>query len=337
MKPFVIIFSSLILFFSCNKNTKNKTINKSTPIKPTVNGNLGYHLSLSEKPSKLLILFPGFPSNSQVIQNEFPIDSLAKANNISVLYMNYNRKLQLELEDKKELASTLLDIIKTHNLSKDSVFIGGMSSGGNMSLLISDYLVEHNLLNPKGVFIVDSPIDLYQLYLNSLIALKTENNNGFISEAQWLLDHYTNLLNENIDNAEAYDEISPVSTNNHDFRNIENLQNTKVRFYTEPDTTWWLNTYLVQPTEMNAYFIKNAYQMLKVKGWENIELIETEDKGYRSNGAKNPHSWSIVDFNDLIHWMNGKTESSEENYTELIDDLIKKKMLVKKSYQMKSA
>ncbi len=39
-------------------------------------------------------------------------------------------------------------------------------------------------------------------------------------------------------------------------------------------------------------------------GSENIELIETTDRGYRADGTRHPHSWSIIDKADLIQWMN---------------------------------
>jgi hypothetical protein len=44
---------------------------------------------------------------------------------------------------------------------------------------------------------------------------------------------------------------------------------------------------------------------LKKDGFKHVELITTENKGYRANGQRHPHSWSIVDGKDLIKWMLG--------------------------------
>ena len=54
---------------------------------------------------------------------------------------------------------------------------------------------------------------------------------------------------------------------------------------------------------MNAYFIeKMADDLAKVFG-DDVEFITTESRGYRANGNRHPHSWSIVDIGDLIQWM----------------------------------
>ena len=51
------------------------------------------------------------------------------------------------------------------------------------------------------------------------------------------------------------------------------------------------------------FTLKN-YQKLKTEfGNKNIELIKTENKGYRANGERHPHSWAIVNEKDLINWM----------------------------------
>ena len=43
--------------------------------------------------------------------------------------------------------------------------------------------------------------------------------------------------------------------------------------------------------------------VIMLADWEQVELIQTQNKGFRANGERNPHSWSIVDVDDLIYWM----------------------------------
>ncbi|UPQ80344.1 hypothetical protein M0M57_05770 [Flavobacterium azooxidireducens] len=54
---------------------------------------------------------------------------------------------------------------------------------------------------------------------------------------------------------------------------------------------------------MNAYSIEKLAEELKKQNFKKTELIKTTDKGYRSNGNRHPHSWSIVDENDLVKWI----------------------------------
>lgn len=55
--------------------------------------------------------------------------------------------------------------------------------------------------------------------------------------------------------------------------------------------------------QMNAYYIKNLSEKLNDSEFKSVEYIPTKDKGYRANGERHPHSWTIVDINDLINWM----------------------------------
>ena len=48
-----------------------------------------------------------------------------------------------------------------------------MSIGGTVALTLSDYLSKTNSpIKPNGVFVVDSPIDLYALYESSQLVLR---------------------------------------------------------------------------------------------------------------------------------------------------------------------
>ena len=85
-----------------------------------------YKLLLPSAQAKaVLILFGGFPQNSEDIQREFYITDLAKENQIAVGFMNYSRKIWLEDADKKELTQILNDLFKNHQLPVDNVYIGG--------------------------------------------------------------------------------------------------------------------------------------------------------------------------------------------------------------------
>lgn len=65
------------------------------------------------------------------------------------------------------------------------------SSGGNISLLISDYLVKSkNQIKAKGVFIVDSPIDLLGLYKTSEKNLKLNFSQQSVQESNWIITQF---------------------------------------------------------------------------------------------------------------------------------------------------
>ena len=88
------------------------------------------------------------------------------------------------------------------------------------------------------------------------------------------------------------------------WNSVSNLKEIKLRFYTEPDSLWWMKNRQTDFESTNAYAIQQISKHLEKEGWNQIDLIETKDKGFRSNGERHPHSWSIVDPEGLLNWIN---------------------------------
>ncbi|MFT5913717.1 MAG: hypothetical protein ACI81T_000199 [Bacteroidia bacterium] len=85
--------------------------------------------------------------------------------------------------------------------------------------------------------------------------------------------------------------------------NLKGLEDIKIRLYTEPDTLWWRENRMADYDQMNACYIKQLSESLKEAGFSQVEYIPTENKGYRANGERHPHSWSIIDKKGLVDWM----------------------------------
>lgn len=81
------------------------------------------------------------------------------------------------------------------------------------------------------------------------------------------------------------------------------MKKTKIRLYTEPDTLWWKKNRMADYDQLNSYYIKSLSEDLKESEFNQVEYIATENKGYRANGERHPHSWSIIDKNELINWI----------------------------------
>lgn len=301
MQKYIIIL--VLIAFSCKgQSEKNSQTEKQTSeiIKTD-----DYELIKSEKQKGLLILFPCFPCDAENTLSEFEISEISVKNDFSVLAMNLNQHLFLNQSEKHQLAEQLEKIILENNLSKENIFIGGFSSGGNLSLLISDYLVESkSQIQPKGVFVVDSPIDLLALYKTAQKNLKLDFSEPSVQEATWIKSFFEKEFGNPENGIDNYEKYSPFTLETQNIENLKNLKNLKIRFYTEPDLKWWQENRKNDYEDLNAFYLKKLSEKLKTEfGSENIELIETENKGYRANGERHPHSWSIVKEKDLINWM----------------------------------
>jgi len=304
-KTFILILFILTIV-ACNNSKSNRKKGNVEILKYTEIIEPAYELHKpNKKATAVLVLFGGFPETIDDIKREFKILEIAKQHQVAVLFSSFNRKLWLQENEKLSLAKQLQEFFIQHELPTDNIYIGGFSSGGNVSLLISNFIVGSDQfnLNPKGVFIIDSPIDLAELYFSSEINIGNNFSEASIQESTYLLA----ILGKEFGNPKTaisnYEKYSAYTLKTSNIGNLKNLINTKLRLYTEPDTVWRKEQRMQDYEQMNAYHIKQLSKDLKAKGFQQVEYIETSNKGYRANGEKHPHSWSIVDVDDLISWM----------------------------------
>lgn len=252
-----------------------------------------------------LILFGGFPENVSDIKREFKIISEANKNEIAIIFLNFNKALWIDEEDKKKLNETIQEIILNYNLPDEKIYLGGFSSGGNIALLLSNYLFEvDSQIRPSGVFIIDSPVDLLKLHELCQKNIKLKHSALSVNESKYLVNFMENELGDPALNREKYIKYSPYFSEDSNIENVENLAKIKVRFYSEPDVQWWKENRSNDVTDLNANWIQRlANDLKKESKKETIEYIQTINKGYRANGERHPHSWSIVDIPNLIHWI----------------------------------
>lgn len=291
----------LLLTLACDSQPKQST--SSAGVTTLIHKD--YELAYAPQDSVLLILFPGGGTNAEYTKKEFNILDKAAASGISVLLMNFNRHLWIENEEMVYLTELITRVVKQYNLNKENIYIGGMSIGGNVSLSMTDYLIKtKSILAPQGAFVIDSPIALYSLYES---ALKDTKRSDFSdqrrAEPEWIVSYFEEQLGGKEDLLAAVEKVGPVTLKTENIDNIQHLKDIKLRLYTEPDSIWWQENRQTDFENTNAFALRRITDMLKGKGWEKISLIETKNKGYRSNGDRHPHSWSIVDVEEFVGWV----------------------------------
>lgn len=266
----------------------------------------GYELyKPAQKAKAVLILFGGFPEVAKDIKREFKILQLAKENNIAVVFSNYNQKLWLTEIDKRQLAESLQKIIINNQLPTNNIYIGGFSSGGVVSLLISNYITEKEEfdMNPKGVFCVDSPIDLTALYASAEKNIARKFSAVSVNESKWIIETLGKAFGNPKQQLKNYENHAVFTYQSNHTANLQHLKNTKIRLYTEPDTLWWKTNRKADFDQMNAFYLEKLATRLQEEKFKNVAYIPTKNKGYRANGERHPHSWAIVNTKEFIHWI----------------------------------
>jgi hypothetical protein len=262
-----------------------------------------YDLIIPAKQKALLILFPCFPCDAADTRSESPIADTAVANGIAVLLMNFNRHILMSDAEKREVLDTIAAAVKAHRVDATNTFIGGFSSGGNVSVLLAKELVRAPRpgIGLKGVFAVDSPLDLVLLYECAQRDLAKSSFPEYKDEARYLQAFLDSTLGSPADSMANYERSAPLLNSS---ASVAPLKDLPIRFYTEPDTAWWRANRDDSYEELNAYGLKRIHDTLVAVGNARAEYITTEGRGVQ-HGNRHPHAWSIVEERELVKWMEG--------------------------------
>ena len=260
-----------------------------------------YDLLLPAEQKALLILFPCFPCDAADTRSESPIADTAVANGIAVLMMNFNQHILMSDAEKREVLDTIAAAVKAHGVDATNTFIGGFSSGGNVSVLLAKELVRAPRpgIGLKGVFAVDSPLDLVLLYECSQRDLAKTTFPEYKGEARYLIAFLDSTLGSPTDSLAIYERAAPLLNSS---ASVAALKDLPIRFYTEPDTAWWRANRDDDYEELNAFGLKRIHDTLQATGNSRAEYITTEGRGVQ-HGNRHPHAWSIVDEKDLVKWI----------------------------------
>ncbi len=257
----------------------------------------------SDKKSKLLVLFPDLGGGVQSIEQNFQILDEDNVKKVSIVMMNFNHHLFLTNADQIFLTALLDRIIKEHNLSPQELIIGGFSSGGIVSSLWGQHLLEtHHPVKPKKIFLIDTPLDLVDLFKN-VTNVDSTSHAVSLEEAAYIERYLEEAFNTKDSLLQKISSISPVRLDKLTCKNIEQLKDIDLRLYTEPDSVWWKKQRGFDFNETDSYQVLRFAAIAKKLGWNKIELIQTMHKGHRANGQQHPHSWSIVDTKELMQWI----------------------------------
>ncbi|MCQ9636341.1 hypothetical protein MP477_15390 [Chryseobacterium sp. WG23] len=263
-----------------------------------------YELKKSENQKAVLVLFPCFPCDIEHTKMEAGFLKDIEKDGITTLLLDYNQKLFLTEAEKEEYSETLLSILDRHNVDKKNVFIGGFSGGGNIAFLLSGYLIKNNnSVQPKGMFVIDSPIDLEQLYYNAQKDISANIDADAAEEGKFLVELFEKELGKPSENQGKYKTALPYLISSNSIENIQYLKGIKTRFYCEPDLEWQQQNKGRKWEDLNAFVLKKANESLLNLGSQKSEYIETKNRGIRANGKKHPHSWNLVERGELVRWM----------------------------------
>jgi hypothetical protein len=267
-----------------------------------------YALAPKEKiKGVLVILSSSGETPEEVFNNNIKLTESACDSNLLVIIPSVNNHVCLDKVVREFLNTVFYNAIEKYKAPKDKIIIGGLSLGGMISLRYTEQAYEGNnntAVIPKAVFGVDPPVDLSTLYYQFQRDIERNFSQGAIQEAKFLQQELEKLLGGSPKQyPEKYIQYSMYSRTEKDGGNTKFLKNVPIRIYSDPDIDWQMKNRHRDYYDMNAPDQTAMINQLNQLGNDKAEFVNALGKGYRLDGKRHPHSWSIVEATSCLTWI----------------------------------
>ena len=256
-----------------------------------------------------LILIPGFGETAEALN--YQTDLAIKASNSGLLtiiptFQDGVLSFGVDSLSQNSLKQILNDVSLKYNLKDLKFFIGGFSIGGSAAVKYAELAYKENYsIKPFAVFAIDPPLDFERMYHSVVRDCRLSSSSEQNPENVYLKTRIEKVMGGTPQKVLSnYYKISPYSYSDTTQSALKSIINLPIRFYTEPDVEWWLKERQADFTSMNALDCSAMVNELTRLGNKNANLIVTHNKGFRKPiNKRHPHSWSIVDNDELIDWL----------------------------------
>lgn len=210
--------------------------------------------------------------------------------------------------DIEMVDACILHALNKYRIPSKKLLIGGFSGGATAAMRYTEQVIErqYTQLIPIGLFVGDAPLDHIEFYkyCEKELVRNCDAPNSIWGkrESEYIKNEYDSLLGDPMNNRDKYIKVSPVTISEPDFGNAKYLLQIPVRSYHEADLMWYVKERCRSILDENIIVGSELINYLYNNGNKQAEIIITLDKGYRNDGMRHPHSWSIIDSKDLLRW-----------------------------------
>lgn len=298
----VIIFS----FYSVQSQNFSKVmISRTDPEDLYVNDNdltELFYLKFVPKKTTIKGVLVILPSGGEKVENtlkQINLHKLALRKDLLIIIPSINWNTENQEAEFKVLDKIFREVSEKYKISKDKFILGGLSNGATISLSYAEKAIENPekfFLIPKGIFALDPPVDKAHFYKYCEREIERNFYPPAVEEAKWIKNTYDSIYGGSPDQfPEKYIEKSIYSYNAKDGGNAKYLKQTPILMFTDIDTDWLINERHRDLHDWNGTDIISMINQLKILGNTNANVIVSHGKGFKLDGSKNPHSWSIMD------------------------------------------
>ncbi len=204
----------------------------------------------------------------------------------------------------KKYEEMIEDICQKHQIPLTKVIVGGLSAGGVLAVRLGENNIEKKRpWQPVAIFAIDPPLDYERFWYECTRKVKLNFHPAAVAEGKEIMRRMKNAFGGSpLQAQKKYWSLAPYSRNAPNGGRIQWLKSVPIRIYHEPDIDWWIENRRQDYLSTNSIDCAGAINDLKILGNTRAELISTTGKGYRADGTRHPHSWSIVNEAELVQW-----------------------------------
>ena len=274
---------------------------------PTESESLFYLKLVPEaKPIGCLVIMPSSGELVESVMKQISLHKLAAQQNLLVIFPSINWGSSKFISAHEFLDTIFKQVVEEYEIPKNKFILGGLSGGGMVSLTYAEKANKNKnstFVIPSAIFALDPPLDFAHLYNQAERDVKRNFSKAAVNEANWLMEMYKMEFGGTPEEVPAeYIRYSIYSHSEEDGGNAKYLLKTPVRIYTEPGIEWQIKNKQRDLYDLNSTDISAMINLLQRKGNHDAEIIVTHDKGIRLDGTKHPHSWSIMDSQEVLNW-----------------------------------
>ena len=261
---------------------------------------------LTDSITGVLVLLAGFGQRAEDTPPETKLHNVAYANGILTVFYAGGNKLYADSITQVKLTKVINDVIKRYKVNNNTFVLGGYSAGGMIAMRYTELCNEFPdkfPIKPKGVFTVDSPIDIFTIYEQLEESVKNNYSELAVEEATRAIGHIKNDFGIPRENVSTYAKLTAFSMNKAYSQNEKYLKDCAVRTYHDVDIAWRIINRNQTVHGSNYEVTAELINRLVLMGNDKAEFMQSFQTGYRANGFRHPHSWSIVNEVELIQWM----------------------------------
>lgn len=255
--------------------------------------------------SGVLFLLAGFGQIPEDSPPETKLHIEAYKNNILTIFYAGGNKLYADSITQMNISNVIRDVLDKYNINPNHFIFGGFSAGGMIALRyveLCNEFPDQYPVHPKGVFTIDSPIDIFTIYDQLEETLRNKYSEFAVEEAARAVEHIKNDFGVPRENILTYSKLTPFCMDKSISQNEIFLKNTAVRTYHDVDIAWRIKNRNQTVHGSNYEVSSELINRLVLMGNNKAEFMQSFKTGYRSNGQRHPHSWSIVNEKELIQW-----------------------------------